>query len=290
MQQVLAADTGLGDHHALLCATRFCDTSHPEIICLAESLRRSSGDRETAVAVFGYVRDAIAYEVGNWQRTASQTLRRGRGTCTNSANLMVALLRSLGIPAGYGVMVVSGREYFGPAIPRRLCSRAGERSRHVYVCVWIEGRWVRCDPSDDAALSLASQHVNPQCTLIDWDGWDDALLRLDPTHIVKDQYPLSDIDAMMAKPMRNAMRIPVHIGNYFIEFLREHGASLADAHDCQRRFAKWLARTHPACYLAYLMLPAEAARTSSHCSAVASPEVEFLGRNADQLTGTVVRR
>ena len=41
-----------------------------------------------------------------------------------------------------------GREYFGPAIPRRLCSKTGERSRHIYVCVWIEGRWVRCDPSD----------------------------------------------------------------------------------------------------------------------------------------------
>jgi len=288
MQQALAACTKVYD--AFLRATRFCDVSNPEIVCLAAGLRRSSGDRDTAVAVFGYVRDAIAYEVGNWQRTASQTLGRGRGTCTNSANLMVALLRSLGIPAGYGVMVVSGREYFGPAIPRRLCSRASERSRHIYVSVWLEGRWVRCDPSDDAALSLASQHVNPQCTLIDWDGWDDALLRLDPTHVIEDQYPLTDIDAMMAKPMRKAMRFPVHIGNYFIEFLREHGASLVDAHACQRHFEQWLARTHPACYLAYLMLPPEAGMTSPHCSAVASPEVQFLGRNADQLTGAVVHR
>ena len=289
MRQALAARTGLDGRHAFLQATRFCDVSDPEIVCLAESLRRSSGDRETAVAVFGYVRDAIAYEVGNWQRTASQTLRRGRGTCTNSANLMVALLRSLGIPAGYGEMVVSGREYFGPAIPRRLCSRAGERSRHIYVCVWIEGRWARCDPSDDAALSVASQHVNPQCTLIDWDGWDDALLRLDPKHIVEDHHPLPDIDALMAKPMRTAMRFPVHIGNYFIEFLREHGESLADARDCRRRFEQWLARTHPACYLAYLTLPTETSGTP-HRSAAASPEVQFLGRNADQLTGPVVHR
>ena len=52
------------------------------------------------------------------------------------------------------------------------------------------------------------------------------------------------------------MRFPVHIGNYFIEFLREHGESLADARDCHLRFEQWLARTHPACYLAYLTLPA----------------------------------
>ena len=286
MQQTLAASTELDGHYAFLRATRFCDVSDPEIAYLAESLRNNSGDRETAVTVFGYVRDAIAYEVGNWQRTASQTLRRGRGTCTNSANLMVALLRSLGIPAGYGVMVVSGREYFGPAIPRRLTSRAGERSRHIYVCVRIDGRWVRCDPSDDAALSVASQHVNPQCTLIDWDGWSDALLRLDPTHIVEDRRPLPDIDALMARPMRKAMRFPVHIGNYFIGFLREHGESLADARDCHLRFEQWLARTHPACYLAYLTLPAQATRPS----AAASAEVQFLGRNADQLTGPVVHR
>ena len=290
MQQVLATSTALDGQHAFLGATRFCDLSDPEIVCLAEGLRRNSGDRETAIAVFGYVRDAIAYEVGNWQRTASQTLRRGRGTCTNSANLMVALLRSLGIPAAYGVMVVRGREYFGPAIPPRLCSKTGERSRHIYVCVWIEGRWVRCDPSDDAALSLASQHVNPQCTLIDWDGWDDALLRLDPTHIIEDHHPLPDIDAMLAKPMRKAMRIPVHIGNYFIEFLREQGESLADARDTHRRFEQWLARTHPASYLAYLMLPTDVTNAPRHRSAVAPPEVQLLSRNADQLTGPVVHR
>lgn len=240
---------------AFLRTTLFCDAAHPEIGRLAESLRRNT-ERDSAVAVFGYVRDAIAYEVGNWQRTASETLRRGRGTCTNAANVMVALLRSLGIPAGYGVMTVNGREYFGPAIPRRLCNRASERSRHFYVCVWIDDRWVRCDPSDDAAISLASQHVNPQCTLIEWDGYDDALLRLDPAHIVEDLHPLADIDALMAKPMRTAMRLPVHIGNYFIGFLREHGQSLADAEDCQFRFEKWLARRHPVLFLAYRMLPA----------------------------------
>src|ERR1700682_5639174 len=238
MQQTLAR-TGLENSDAFLSTTRFCDASDPDIGCLAETLRRDT-QQDSAVAVFGYVRDAIAYEVGKWQRTASQTLRRGRGTCTNAANLMVALLRSLGISAGYGVMTVNGREYFGPAIPRRLCNRASEYSRHVYVCLWIEDRWVRCDPSDDAALSLASQHVNPQCTLIDWDGNVDALLRLHPAHIVEDLYPLADVDALMAKPMRAAMRFPVHIGNYFIDFLREHGASLADAEDCQFRFETWL--------------------------------------------------
>jgi hypothetical protein len=171
---------------------------------------------------------------------------------------MVALLRSLGIPAGYGVMTVYGREYFGPAIPRRLCNRASERSRHFYVCVLLDGQWVRCDPSDDAAFSLASHHVNPQCTLIEWDGYDDALLRLDPAHVIEDLHPLADIDVLMAKRMRTAVRFPVHVGNYFIGFMRAHGASLTDADDSHRSFETWLVRTHPACYLAYRMLPTTA--------------------------------
>ena len=40
MRQALAARTGLDGRHAFLQATRFCDVSDPEIVCLAESLRR----------------------------------------------------------------------------------------------------------------------------------------------------------------------------------------------------------------------------------------------------------
>lgn len=260
MQQTIETNAESSTGGGFLRPTRFCDVSDPDIARLAISLQRDTR-RESAVAVFGYVRDEIAYEVGNWQRTASQTLRRGRGTCTNAANLMVALLRRLGIPAGYGVLTVDGQQYFGPAIPRRLCSRVSHRSRHVYVCVRLDDRWVRCDPSDDAAFAIGSQHVNPQCTLIDWDGYDDALLHLDPAHVIEDLHPLPDIEVLMAKPMRTAMRLPVHVGNYWIQFMREHGASATDAMDCQVRFERWLTRRHPVTALAYRTFPAGPRRT-----------------------------
>ena len=263
MRNILETSARVCTGDTFLRATQFCDVTNPDVISLAEALRRNS-QRESAVAVFRHVRDEIAYEVGNWQRTASQTVHRGRGTCTNAANLMVALLRSLGIPAGYGVMTVNGQDYFGPAIPRRLCSRVSQRSRHFYVCVWLDDHWIRCDPSDDTAFAVASQYVNPQCTLVDWDGHDDALLHLDPAHIIEDLHPLADIDAWMAKPMRTAMRLPVHVGNYFIEFMRERGASVTDAVDCQIRFEQWLTRRHPVCALAYLTLPATSNRPRRH--------------------------
>jgi transglutaminase-like putative cysteine protease len=245
-----------GEHaDVFLRETRFCDFSDPQIGCLAESFAATgTNDREIAVEVFEFVRDAIAYQVGDWQRTASDTLRRQRGTCTNSANLMVALLRRLGIPAGYGVMTVSGREYFGPAIPARLARQAAKRSRHLYVGVRLDDEWVRCDPSDDWALSAAAAHINPQCAPVVWNGWDDALLNLDPRHIIEDRFPLADIDELMCKPMRLRMRIPVRIGNHFIEFLREQGLSIDNQEQVEERFDAWLRQTHPTLHRLYRML------------------------------------
>jgi hypothetical protein len=241
---------------AFLQETAFCNFSDPEIGCRAELFgRRGVDEREIAVEVFEFVRDTIAYQVGNWQRTASETLRRRNGTCTNSANLMVALLRRLGIPAGYGVMTVSGREYLGPAVPARLAGRVAKQSRHIYVCVRLEGQWVRCDPSDDWALSTASHHINPQCTPVVWNGRHDALLNLDPRHIINDCFPLANIDELMCKPMRLRMQIPVRIGNCFIEFLRQQGLSIEKPEQVEERFDDWLRQAGPMLHWLYRRLP-----------------------------------
>jgi transglutaminase-like putative cysteine protease len=239
-----------------LRGTLFCDIADPEIGRLAATFDQPGvAKRDIAVQVFDFAQNGIAYEVGNWQRSASQTLRRRKGTCTNSANLMVALLRRLGIPAGYGVLTVSGREYLGPAIPRRLTCRVSERSKHTYVCVRLDDEWLRCDPSDDKALSTASHHLNPQCTPVTWTGVGDALLNLDPAHILDDEYPLANIDAVMAKPMRFAMRVPVRIGNHFIEFLRDRASLIDDTTEVERHFEQWLSARYPVSYRLYRLLP-----------------------------------
>lgn len=241
---------------AFLHETVFCNFSDPQIGCVAEAFGHKGRDeREIAVKVFEFVRDVIAYETGNWQRTASETLRRRKGTCTNSANLMVALLRRLGIPAGYGVMVVSGKEYLGSAVPVRLAGQVANQSKHVYVCVRLEDQWLRCDPSDDWALSSAAHHINPQCAPVVWNGRHDALLNLDPRHILNDCFPLADIDELMSKSMRLRMQIVVWIGNYFIEFLRQQGSSIQSQEQVEERFDEWLHEGHPVLHRLYRMLP-----------------------------------
>jgi hypothetical protein len=234
----------------------YCDYSHPAVRELADAFRaKHPDDRELAVGLFYHVRDSIKYEVGNWQQTAAQTVERGSGTCTNSANLLVALLRACGIPAGYGVMSVRGREYFGPIAPRRLARFAAEVSKHVYGYAWLGGAWLRCDPSDDEELSLATRHLNPPSEPVDWDGLGDAILNLHPDHILEDRGPIADIDGFMGKPMRLALRVPVSIGNRYLEFLREKGAQFQHPDEAEPAFERWLRSRNPIHYRLYRAIP-----------------------------------
>ncbi|MDQ3357003.1 MAG: transglutaminase-like domain-containing protein [Actinomycetota bacterium] len=73
--------------------------------------------------LYRFVRDEIPYAFGPWGVRASQTLAQGTGTCTNKANLLVALLRAAGIGAAYGVLRVDTQHYFGPIGPDFLTRR-----------------------------------------------------------------------------------------------------------------------------------------------------------------------
>ena len=131
---------------------------------------------------------------------------------------MVALLRSLGIPPA-GVMTVNGQGYFGPAIPRRLCSRASERSRPstcacgsmIAGCVATlrmtpQFRWLRGTSALSARSSSGMATTMRCCVWI--------------PHIVGDLHPLADIDADGQNRCGRRCGFQC-IGNYFIGFLRE---------------------------------------------------------------------
>ncbi len=101
-----------------LAATRYCDSGAITARALSDHLTRDAGsEREAAVRLYRFVRDEIPYAFGPWGIRASQTLAHGTGTCTNKANLLVALLRAAGIGAAYGVLRVDTQHYFGPIGP-----------------------------------------------------------------------------------------------------------------------------------------------------------------------------
>jgi len=55
----------------------------------------------------------------------------------------VALLRALGIPAGFHVMAVKTKEYFGCLCTPRFNRFMSDRSVHVYGAVLLGGKWLK---------------------------------------------------------------------------------------------------------------------------------------------------
>lgn len=83
--------------------TAGCDSHAPELVALADELRRGSGSSwEYAQAVYDFVRNEIAFaiEPGS-HRGAVRTLEIGCGICIDKLNLLVALARAGGIQARY---------------------------------------------------------------------------------------------------------------------------------------------------------------------------------------------
>lgn len=130
-------------------------TDHPDVVALGQELRdRYAGDTEFAKAAFEWVRDKIAHAYDAQDHrvtlTASQVLSEGVGLCYAKSNLLAAILRSQGIPAG-------------------LCyQRLGDPEEghvlHGLVAVHLDGAWHRQDPRGnkagvDAQFSLGTEQL-----------------------------------------------------------------------------------------------------------------------------------
>jgi len=203
-----------------LARTRYCDWDHPEIVATMEATRQGCSGREAAVRQFRFVRDEVRYAFGPWGLPASSVLFRRYGTCSNKSNLLVALLRAAGIPAAYGVMRVDGQEYFGninPSFFKHLMSRS---SVHVYVAAYVEGAWIKCDPSTDQELAAKTSHFCEQTRLVDWDGTYDSIDPIDPRHVYADEGLRPSLDELLSKPVRNATGATCAILNAYLRFVR----------------------------------------------------------------------
>ena len=236
--------------------TEFCDFSNPKIKKIAKEIalkHKNSNDR--AVEAFYFVKDGIKYRIGIWNRKASQTLVDGEGTCTNKANLFVAILRACGIPAGYGVMKVNGREYFGTAMLAMFRKRVAKISTHIYAYAYLDGKYLKIDPSDDKKLCQNTNYFNYVTKLVDFDGHRDAKLNLKPEHILEDRGPIADIDYIFKKKPKNAKGVNVKVGNLYISFLRDTEKRFETSQELEKEFKLWLRRNYFQYYLCYKLFP-----------------------------------
>jgi transglutaminase-like putative cysteine protease len=147
--------TSLNDDY--LQPSKLCDFDRrPEL--RAKALELASGcrsDRERFQRIYRYVKE-LSYVLEDWDTPASQTLARKRGMCSGKANLMVALLRSLGIRCRYRVYRIRAeaklwRSIVEDRVLGDLMGSAPEAQDHVDCEVWLDG-WTPCDPARDTAL------------------------------------------------------------------------------------------------------------------------------------------
>jgi hypothetical protein len=226
--------------------TKFCDFSDKDIQNLAKKIAKGcKNDREVAVSAFYWVRDNILYRVGLWQRTASETFLEKEGTCTNKANLLVALLRANNIPAGYGVMKVYGQRYFGPIAIPMLRKFIGKISTHIYPLIHLDNKWIKVDPSDDKKFSENSSYFNPTSKLVEWDGYSDAVLNLNKEDIISEEFPITNIDNWMIKKPKNAQGLALKMANIYIDFVRNNTKIVSGAEEVEILFKKYLQKKYP---------------------------------------------
>lgn len=179
-------------------ATEQLETTHPRIRLLALSLtqlQRTPHDK--AVACFNYVRSLPFGSVGDGIYVrATEVLKRGRGDCHTKSTLLVALLRSIELPARMRFLTLRG-EFL-----RGLLDLDSLPVIHCAVEVLLDGRWVLVDTHvvDPAFACAARQRLRSEGHTLgwgihllgqtDWDGHSPAFGQIVPED--HDSWPLRD--------------------------------------------------------------------------------------------------
>jgi transglutaminase-like putative cysteine protease len=138
--------------------TFLCDFDRePAIGETARQLSEKAIDkRQMVVHIYSFVKE-LTYMLEDWDVRASETLRKRSGMCLGKTNLLVAMLRSLEIPARYRVfkIVSEGRLWRWVASQdKELAARMGDpppEQDHVVAEVYLNV-WHAYDPTRDSAL------------------------------------------------------------------------------------------------------------------------------------------
>lgn len=135
--------------------TRLCDFDKaPDIRTVASGLTNSLTNKHQKLdTLYRFVKE-LAYVYDDWYVKASETLRAKAGMCSGKTNLLVAMLRSVGIPARYRVFKVEAELMLFEWITRQdkqIGHQMGEpyqEQDHVLAEVYIDG-WQTFDTSRD---------------------------------------------------------------------------------------------------------------------------------------------
>ena len=143
--------------------TYFCDFHR--VLSIGQTAIEVAGKvedkQQKADCIYRFVKE-FPYALEDWDVKASETLQKGWGMCSGKTNLLVALLRSLGIPARYRIIKIHSEADLWQWIINEnhsTSNRLGEfgaEQDHVTAEVFLE-RWESYDPSRDSAFEAGLQ-------------------------------------------------------------------------------------------------------------------------------------
>jgi transglutaminase-like putative cysteine protease len=121
----------------------------------AELIRGASNRQEKFQRIFAFVKE-LPYGLEDWDLKASQILKKGWGMCSGKTNLLVAMLRSVGIPARYRIYQIKAdnlllKQAGSDDSNVQKMKDLGQLRDHVDCEVWL-GKWMDYDPGRDSAM------------------------------------------------------------------------------------------------------------------------------------------
>jgi transglutaminase-like putative cysteine protease len=142
------------DDEEYLQPSELCDFDRcPEIVNKASKLASGCVSTDGVFRhIFSFVKE-LPYGLDDWDVAASDTFEKGWGMCSGKTNLLVALLRSVFIPARYRIYrirpeVSLWKEVIGAEDMAHRMGNAPAEQDHVDCEAWL-GDWCLCDPSRD---------------------------------------------------------------------------------------------------------------------------------------------
>jgi hypothetical protein len=175
-------ETGLNSQQNIddiyLTETIYCDYLHPAIQDKASEFKAYEDNKLSLIkTIFHFVRDGIVFGGDLWKTKASETLNKGYGACYNKNLLLIALLRSFGIPTKYKANPMKN-SFMKPAIGSAHIT-VSSPFMHCFTEVNINGSWVAIDPTlDKLTYDTFFSPLNTSWG-INWDGKSDMLLYVD---------------------------------------------------------------------------------------------------------------
>ncbi|MGC9031711.1 MAG: transglutaminase domain-containing protein, partial [Minisyncoccia bacterium] len=162
--------------------------------------------------------------------------------CTNKSNLVIALLRAVKIPAGYGILRIETAKFYGVLMCPFFKKLVSKETKHIYASVFLNGKWQRCDPSLDSEMVEALKNKTPFSEFSGFNITDQELKGI--KGILEKKEFSANIDQELSKlPKSLQQKVVLELLNRYLLFLRRKKENLkkfSSSDKIEKEFMKWL--------------------------------------------------